>query len=134
MHFNDGRVVSNFVVQALENKPITLYGDGAQTRSFCFVSDLIEGFIRLMKSDLDATPVNLGNPQERTIKELAQQVVALTGSRSELIYTALPVDDPVRRKPLIGIAQEQLGWEPRVSLEQGLTATIADFRKRLALG
>jgi UDP-glucuronate decarboxylase len=131
MHFSDGRVISNFVVQALRGEPITVYGEGSQTRSFCYVSDLIDGFIRLMDSDLDATPVNLGNPDEHTILEMARQVIALTGSASQIEHRPLPQDDPVRRKPDIAKARSQLGWQPTVSLEQGLTATIADFERRM---
>jgi len=131
MHFADGRVISNFVVQALRGEPITVYGEGSQTRSFCYVSDLIDGFIRLMDSDLDATPVNLGNPDEHTILEMAQKVIALIGSASKLEHRPLPQDDPVRRKPDIAKARAELGWQPTVSLEQGLTATIADFEKRM---
>ena len=131
MHFNDGRVISNFVVQALRGEPITVYGDGEQTRSFCFVSDLIDGFVRLMGSDLEATPVNLGNPDEHTIMDMARRVVALTGSGSTIAGRPLPQDDPVRRKPDIAKARKELGWEPRVALEEGLGATIADFRERM---
>jgi len=131
MHFSDGRVISNFVVQALRGEPITVYGDGQQTRSFCFVSDLIEGFIRLMNSELEATPVNLGNPDEHTIEDMARRVIELTGSSSTLCYKELPKDDPVRRKPNISKAQRELGWSPKVALEQGLRATIEDFRARM---
>jgi UDP-glucuronate decarboxylase len=132
MHPQDGRVVSNFIVQALMNEPITLYGDGSQTRSFCYVDDLIEGFIRLMDSPDDVTgPVNLGNPGEFTIKELAEKVIALTGSQSELIYRPLPVDDPKQRQPDARLAKETLGWEAKVKLEDGLRRTIAYFRELL---
>jgi UDP-glucuronate decarboxylase len=131
MHFNDGRVISNFVVQALRGEPITVYGDGSQTRSFCFVSDLIDGFVRLMGSDQEATPVNLGNPDEHTILQMARKVVELTGSASEIRHEALPKDDPTRRKPDIEKAKRVLGWEPKVSLRDGLTATIEDFRGRM---
>jgi len=131
MHFDDGRVVSNFVVQALKGEPITIYGDGQQTRSFCYVDDLIEGFLRLMASDIDATPVNLGNPTERTIRELAENVVAQIGSDSKLVSRPLPTDDPVRRQPDISLAKARLDWEPTVALEEGLGRTIADFRRRL---
>ena len=128
MHPNDGRVVSNFIVQALRNAPITLYGDGAQTRSFCYVDDLIEGFIRLMDSPADFTgPVNLGNPGEFTVLELAETIREMTGSRSELIYKPLPADDPRQRQPDIRLAREQLGWEPRIPLAEGLQSTIAYF-------
>ena len=132
MHPNDGRVVSNFIVQALRNKPITLYGDGTQTRSFCYVDDLIEGFVRLMTTDDGFTgPLNLGKPGEFSMIELAEQVKALTGSRSELIHKPLPTDDPKQRQPDIALAREQLGWEPTVKLEEGLKPTIAYFEQLL---
>ncbi|RKT45268.1 UDP-glucuronic acid decarboxylase family protein [Thiocapsa rosea] len=128
MHPNDGRVVSNFIVQALRNEPITIYGEGTQTRSFCYVDDLIEGFIRLMDSPDDLTgPVNLGNPGEFTMIELAETVLELTGSRSALVHVALPQDDPKQRQPDIGLARARLGWEPRVALRDGLTSTIEYF-------
>ncbi|WP_333689104.1 UDP-glucuronic acid decarboxylase family protein [Methylococcus capsulatus] len=128
MHPNDGRVVSNFIVQALKGQPITLYGDGEQTRSFCYVSDLIDGFIRLMDSPDDLTgPINLGNPGEFTIRQLAEKIIAMTGSSSKLVYQPLPVDDPRQRRPDIGLAKEKLGWEPRIPLEEGLVHTIAYF-------
>jgi UDP-glucuronate decarboxylase len=134
MHENDGRVVSNFTVQALRHEPITVYGEGQQTRSFCFVSDLIEGFVRLMASKHGVDPVNLGNPREITVLELADLTRTLSRSRSEIIRAPLPKDDPTRRKPDITRAQQLLdGWGPRVGLEEGLAATIADFRKRLGL-
>ncbi|MCW3845606.1 SDR family oxidoreductase [Sphingomonas sp. LB-2] len=133
MHPNDGRVVSNFIVQALMGTDITIYGDGQQTRSFCFVSDLVEGFVRLMGTGDEVTgPINLGNPGEFTMIELAQAVIRLTGSRSQLVHKPLPSDDPRQRKPDIAKAQSILGWEPRVQLEQGLTATIAYFDKVLS--
>ncbi|TVQ96900.1 MAG: SDR family oxidoreductase [Desulfovibrionales bacterium] len=129
MHPNDGRVVSNFIVQALLGRPITIYGDGSQTRSFCYVEDLVEGFLRLMDSPDEFTgPVNLGNPGEFAIKELAEKVVALTGSSSEIIYKPLPKDDPERRRPDISLAKEQLDWEPRVNLDDGLVKTVAFFQ------
>jgi len=131
MQSDDGRVVSNFVVQALEQRPITLYGDGQQTRSFCFVDDLVEGLIRLMASDV-RTPVNLGNPGEFTMAELAHLVVNLTGSRSKVTYLPLPPDDPKRRRPDISKAERLLGWRPTVPLAAGLVPTIAHFRDRLA--
>lgn len=132
MHPNDGRVVSNFIVQALHNDPITIYGNGEQTRSFCYVDDLIEGFIRLMNSpDEIIGPVNLGNPGEFTIRELAEQVISMTGSRSELVFKPLPSDDPTRRCPDISVARQQLGWEPTLRLEQGLKKTIDYFDKLL---
>jgi len=114
-------VVSNFIVQALKGQPITIYGDGAQTRSFCYVDDLIDGFIRLMATGDDVTgPINLGNSCEFTIRELAEKVMAMTGSRSKLIEKPLPADDPMQRQPDIGLARRVLGWEPKVPLEQGL--------------
>jgi len=128
MHPNDGRVVSNFIVQALANEPITIYGKGDQTRSFCYVDDMIDGFVRLMDSPDEVTgPVNLGNPGEFTILELAQKVVDLTGSRSELVFKPLPSDDPTQRCPNITVAREKLGWEPTIKLEEGLKKTIAYF-------
>jgi UDP-glucuronate decarboxylase len=134
MHENDGRVVSNFTVQALRHEPITVYGEGQQTRSFCFASDLIEGFVRLMASKHGVDPVNLGNPREITVLELAELTKKLANSRSEIIRAPLPKDDPTRRKPDITRAQQLLdNWGPRVGLEEGLAATIADFRKRLGL-
>ncbi len=133
MHPNDGRVVSNFIVQALQDEPITIYGDGSQTRSFCYVDDLIEAFIRLMATEDDfAGPVNTGNPGEFTIRELAEEVVRLTGSSSELIYKPLPQDDPTQRKPDITLAREKLGWNPEIKLEEGLIKTIAYFKNLLA--
>lgn len=128
MHPNDGRVVSNFIVQALQNHPITIYGDGSQSRSFCYVDDLIEVFVRLMDSPDDFTgPVNTGNPGEFTIKELAEKVIEMTDSRSELIYEPLPQDDPTQRQPDITLAKERLGWEPKIKLEEGLAKTIPYF-------
>jgi UDP-glucuronate decarboxylase len=129
MHENDGRVVSNFVVQALSGKPLTIFGDGQQTRSFCFVSDLVEGFVRLMASEHGCDPVNLGNPRESTMIELATLIKQMTGSKSEIIHEPLPKDDPVRRNPDITRAKKLLGgWGPKVPLEEGLAATIAYFR------
>ena len=134
MHENDGRVVSNFTVQALRGEPITLYGEGQQTRSFCYVSDLIEGFLRLMASPHGADPVNLGNPRETTVRELAELIRQLARSKSEFVHAPLPTDDPTRRKPDITRARELLAdWAPRVPLEEGLSATIEDFRKRLGV-
>ncbi len=128
MHPNDGRVVSNFIIQALKNEPLTLYGEGSQTRSFCYVDDLIEGLLRLMETPDDFTgPVNLGNPSEFTIRELAEKVVELTGSRSPLIHLPLPSDDPRQRQPDIGLARQSLDWEPQTPLEIGLDKTIAYF-------
>ncbi|WP_437440774.1 UDP-glucuronic acid decarboxylase family protein [Ruegeria arenilitoris] len=130
MHPDDGRVVSNFIMQALNGEPITIYGDGSQTRSFCYVSDLIDGLIKLMESSDDVTgPINLGNPVELSIRELAESVIRQTGSNSELVQRPLPPDDPIQRQPDITRAQEQLGWSPHVPLEEGLEATIAYFRR-----
>jgi UDP-glucuronate decarboxylase len=132
MRPDDGRVVSNFIVQALENKPITIYGSGEQTRSFCFVTDLIDGFVRLMRSSKDVTgPINLGNPGEFTMIELAKLVVELTGSRSAIEHRPLPTDDPRQRRPDISRAQEVLGWEPKVALREGLVETIRYFDELL---
>lgn len=131
MLFNDGRVVSNFIVQALRGEPITIYGDGTQTRSFCFVDDLVEGIIRMMEKDNFVGPVNLGNPLEMTMVELAERVLSLTDSRSEIVYRPLPQDDPARRKPDISLAKDKLSWEPRVSFEEGVTRTAQEFRERL---
>ncbi len=135
MHPNDGRVVSNFIVQALKNKPLTIYGDGSQTRSFCYVDDLIEGFIRLMdKTPEDFTgPMNLGNPNEFTILELAEKIIAMTGSEAGLEFRELPSDDPVQRKPDISLAKSVTGWEPEIRLEQGLEKTIAYFKELLKI-
>jgi UDP-glucuronate decarboxylase len=130
MLFNDGRVVSNFIVQCLKNQPITIFGEGTQTRSFCYVDDLVDGFLRLMASPVEE-PVNLGNPNESTIVQLAEKIRQMVGSKSELVREPLPTDDPIRRKPDISRAQSALGWSPKVSLDEGLTRTIADFRARL---
>jgi UDP-glucuronate decarboxylase len=129
MHPNDGRVVSNFILQALQGQDITIYGDGSQTRSFCYVDDLVEGFIRFMDRPGDdfIGPVNLGNPNEFTIRELAELAIELVGSRSRLVFLDLPADDPKQRQPTIDLAREKLGWEPRVQLRQGLTRTIEYF-------
>ena len=133
MHPDDGRVVSNFIVQALKNEPITIYGDGSQTRSFCYVDDLIELFLRFMASDEDFTgPMNMGNPGEFSIIELAEQIIDLTGSGSEIVFKPLPSDDPRQRRPDITLAREKLGWEPRVGLRQGLGKTIPYFEALLA--
>jgi UDP-glucuronate decarboxylase len=131
MLFDDGRVVSNFIVQALQNNPITVYGDGQQTRSFCYVSDLVRGFRAMMDQDDFVGPVNLGNPNEITVTQLAEQVIKMTSSKSELVYEPLPQDDPTRRRPDISLAKSKLGWSPEVDLESGLEATIEDFQKRL---
>lgn len=129
MHPNDGRVVSNFIMQALQNRPITIYGDGLQTRSFCYVDDLIEVFVRLMDSDNGFSgPVNTGNPVEFTIKMLAEKVIELTDSQSEIIYKPLPSDDPVQRCPDISLAKDKLEWEPLIQLEEGLMKTIPYFK------
>jgi len=135
MNPNDGRVVSNFIVQALKGEPITIYGDGSQTRSFCYVDDLIEGFIRLMESSGDFTgPLNLGNPNEFTMIELAEKVKAITGSASELVQKPLPQDDPKQRRPDIGLAKKLLDWEPKVKLDVGLIKTVEYFEKVLTSG
>ena len=132
MHPEDGRVVSNFVVQALRGEPITIYGDGLQTRSFCYVDDMVDGFLRMMRSDDDFLgPVNLGNPDEFTMIELAEMVLRATGSRSKLVRKPLPQDDPKRRKPDISLARSALGWEPKVKLEKGIAATVAYFDELL---
>ena len=129
MHPNDQRVVSNFIVQALQGLPITIFGDGSQTRSFCYVDDLVDGLMRLMGSDDSVTgPINLGNPNEFSVKELAERVIAQTGSKSRIEYRPLPQDDPTRRKPDISAAKRLLGWEPSVAIEQGLGRTIEFFR------
>ncbi len=133
MHPNDGRVVSNFIVQALKGDPITLYGDGSQTRAFCFVSDLVEGFLRLMDTGDEVTgPVNMGNPHEITVRELAERIIRLTGSDSEIEYRPLPQDDPLQRCPDITLARRLLRWEPTVALDDGLQHTIGYFARLLA--
>jgi UDP-glucuronate decarboxylase len=135
MHPNDGRVVSNFIVQALTGKPITIYGDGLQSRSFCYVDDLIEGFVRFMNAPASLTgPINLGNPGEFTMKQLAEMTIELTGSRSELTYAPLPQDDPRQRRPDISQAQRELGWSPNIPLREGLARTIAYFEGLLSSG
>ena len=132
MHPNDGRVVSNFIVQALKGQDITIFGDGSQTRSFCYVDDLIEGFVRLMNTEPGFTgPVNLGNPGEFTMLELAEKVIELTGSKSKLTFMPLPQDDPKQRQPNIELAKAKLGWEPAVRLELGLQKTIDYFSRSL---
>jgi len=132
MHPNDGRVVSNFVVQALKGEPVTLFGDGSQTRSFCYVDDLVDGLVRLMNSPLELTgPVNLGNPREFTVRQLAEHVIRLTGSRSKIEFRPLPTDDPKQRQPDIAQARKVLDWTPRTELEEGLKATIGYFRDLL---
>lgn len=133
MHPNDGRVVSNFIVQALKGEPITIYGEGQQTRSFCYVDDLINGFLRLMDTEEGFPgPVNLGNPSEFTIRQLAEMIVEMTGSTSKLVFEPLPPDDPMQRKPDITLARDKLGWEPSVQLQEGLRHTIAYFESLLA--
>ena len=132
MHPNDGRVVSNFIVQALKNKDITIYGDGSQTRSFCYCDDLIRGMIAMMGTDDSITgPINLGNPHEFTIKQLAELVIELTGASSKIIYEPLPSDDPTQRQPIIDKAKEILGWEPTIQLREGLVKTIEYFDRKL---
>jgi UDP-glucuronate decarboxylase len=134
MHPADGRVVSNFVVQALKGEPITIYGDGAQTRSFCYVDDLVRGMIALMDSPAELTgPINIGNPGEFTIRELAEKVITLTGTKSQLVEEPLPADDPRQRQPDIGLAKASLHWEPKIALEEGLVKTIDYFRTKLGL-
>jgi UDP-glucuronate decarboxylase len=132
MHPNDGRVVSNFIVQALKGEPITIYGDGSQTRSFCYVDDLVEGFVRLMDTPPEITgPINLGNPTEMTVLELAERVIELTRSKSQIVRRELPADDPRKRKPDITLAQKHLDWKPQVPLTEGLSRTIAYFDELL---
>jgi UDP-glucuronate decarboxylase len=133
MHPNDGRVVSNFIVQALKGEDITIYGTGQQTRSFCYVDDLVEGMLRMMNTEAGFTgPINLGNPGEFTMLELAEHVIRLVGSRSKLVFKPLPQDDPKQRKPVIDLAQSKLDWTPKVNLEDGLKSTIDYFRRALA--
>lgn len=133
MREDDGRVVSNLIVQALRNEPLTIYGEGLQTRSFCYVDDLVQGIMRLMATPPGFTgPVNLGNPVEVTVLELAERIISLTGSRSRLVRKPIPTDDPTRRCPDISLAREHLGWEPRVTLDEGLRRTIAWFASQEA--
>jgi len=132
MRVNDGRAVPAFMSQALRNEDVTIFGDGKQTRSFCYVSDLVEGIIKLMHSNTNE-PVNIGNPHEMTIEEIAKTIVRMTGSSSKLVYRPLPTDDPKVRQPDITRARTLLGWEPKVSLEQGLTSTIGYFRQKLGV-
>ena len=132
MAVEDGRVVSNFIVQALCNRPITIYGDGTQTRSFCYVSDLVDGVCRLMNTAGLTGPINIGNPSEFTIRELAEMVISLAGSRSEIVHLPLPEDDPVQRQPDISLAREKLGWQPAVALKDGLVRTVEYFERALA--
>lgn len=131
MRADDGRVVSNFIVRAIENEPVEVYGDGMQTRSFCFVDDLVKGLIALMTSEEASEPVNLGNPTERTILSLAEEIIDMSGSRSEIVYHTLPQDDPTNRRPSIERAQKLLGWAPSTNLEDGLALTIQYFREYL---
>lgn len=131
MALNDGRVVSNFVVQALRGEDITVYGDGSQTRSFCYVSDLVEGFIRMMEQKPFIGPVNLGNPCEHTILEFAEKIISLTGSKSRVSFKPLPQDDPKQRQPDITLARERLGWEPKVPVDEGLKLTIEYFKRKV---
>jgi UDP-glucuronate decarboxylase len=129
MHPNDGRVVSNFILQALKNQDITVYGDGKQTRSFCYVDDMIAGLIGMMQTPNDFTgPVNIGNPQEYSILELAEKIIALTQSKSNIVFKPLPQDDPLQRKPNIELAKDKLNWQPRTELEEGLERTIEFFK------
>jgi UDP-glucuronate decarboxylase len=129
---DDGRVVSNFIVQALKGEDITVYGDGSQTRSFCYVDDLIDGMVRMMGSENFTGPVNLGNPEEFTILTLAKKIIAMTESRSKIVFKPLPSDDPTQRQPDIGLAKQKLGWQPKVSVDEGFKTTIDYFRKELA--
>lgn len=132
MAVNDGRVVSNFIIQALKNQPITIYGKGDQTRSFCYVDDLIDGFLKVMSTGPEFTgPMNLGNPTEFSIKELAEKIIKMTNSSSQLVYETLPQDDPVQRQPNIAMAQKHIAWQPKIELEQGLISTIEYFQKQL---
>jgi dTDP-glucose 4,6-dehydratase len=131
MRLDDGRAIPNFIRQALRGEPITIYGDGTQTRSFCYVADLVEGVWRLLLSDLHE-PVNLGNPEEWTVRQMAETIAEIASSRSPIVYEPLPVDDPKVRRPDIGLAERRLGWSPKVGIREGLERTIADFRRRLA--
>ena len=132
MSLNDGRVVSIFIIQALRNKPITIYGNGTQTRSFCFVSDLVEGFIKIMdQSESMVGPINLGNPNEFSMLQLAETVIRLTSSDSKITFEALPQDDPKQRKPDISLAQEMLNWSPSVALEEGILKTVSYFKEKI---
>jgi UDP-glucuronate decarboxylase len=134
MHPNDGRVISNFIVQALTNEPITVYGEGTQTRSFCYVDDLIEAIVGFMRTPANVTgPINLGNPEEHSIRQRAETIIKLTGSRSKIIHKPLPSNDPTRRQPNIAKAREILQWKPTTNLEVGLLATIQYFRRSLRI-
>ena len=132
MRPDDGRVISNFICQALAGRPLTLYGDGSQTRSFCFVDDTVEGIVRMMNTEGVTGPVNIGNPAERTVREAAEMIREMTGSASEIVYRPLPGDDPTRRRPDISLAKKTLGWEPRIPFEEGLARTVAYFRQATA--
>ncbi len=129
---NDGRVVSNFIIQALKGQDITVYGKGSQTRSFCYVDDLIEGMVRMMNTENFTGPLNLGNPEEYSILELAQKIITMTGSKSKIVYKTLPSDDPTQRQPDITLAGQKLGWKPTISLADGLVRTIEYFKKELS--
>jgi len=131
MHPNDGRVVSNFIVQALQNQDITIYGDGSQTRSFCYVDDLVEAFVRFMNQDDFVGPMNAGNPNEFTIKELAEKVISITGSSSKIVHRDLPQDDPKQRQPDISLAKSKLSWEPTISIDDGIKLSIPYFSNRI---
>jgi UDP-glucuronate decarboxylase len=134
MHPNDGRVVSNFIVQAIKGDDITIYGDGTQTRSFCFVDDMVDGLLRLMASEIGVTgPINIGNPGEFTMLELAESVIRLTGSKSQLVFKPLPQDDPKQRQPDISKAKLLLDWEPKIDLDEGLKKTIKYFERALGI-
>jgi UDP-glucuronate decarboxylase len=134
MHLNDGRVVSNFIIQALSGRNITVYGDGTQTRSFCYVDDMIDGLVKLMNTSDDFTgPVNLGNPSEISILELAEKVLKITKSRSKIVHKPLPQDDPVRRCPDITLAKKRLGWQPKTNLDEGLKKTVEYFKRILSV-
>ena len=132
MHPNDGRVVSNFVLMALKNEPITVFGDGSQTRSFCYVDDLIDGLLAFMNTSNVVGPINVGNPEEKTVTELAELIIRLTKSKSKLVHKPLPEDDPLKRKPDISKAKAAFNWEPKVSLEDGIKETISYFKKVLS--
>ena len=135
MHPDDGRVVSNFIVQALKGESLTIYGDGSQTRSFCYVDALVTGLLRLMQTEDECTgPINLGNPKEFQIKQLAEKILAMVGSRSNIIYKELPQDDPQQRRPDITLANEQLNWQPSIALDEGLRRTVEYFRTLLTQG
>tara|TARA_Y100000031_G_C8035141_1_gene298984 strand:+ start:21 stop:461 length:441 start_codon:yes stop_codon:yes gene_type:complete len=131
MALNDGRVVSNFILQALKNKPITIYGDGSQTRSFCYVDDLVKALILMMEQHKVIGPINIGNPEEITVLQLAEEIINLTNSKSNIVYKDLPIDDPIQRKPDITLAKEKLDWIPQISREEGLRKTIKYFSDKI---